>query len=72
MAQGEAGGLPRAGEALGACDRVARGGAAMAETAELREVLAEMMRRGRTSQELCEALQAADPDSFTLPSAGTD
>lgn len=44
----------------------------MAETAELREVLAEMMRRGRTSQELCEALQAADPDSFTLPSAGTD
>lgn len=42
--------------------------AAMAETAELREVLAEMMRRGRTSQELCEVLRAADPDSLTLPS----
>jgi hypothetical protein len=44
--------------------------AAMAETAELREVLAEMMRRGRKSQELCEVLRAADPDRLTLPRTG--
>ncbi len=44
--------------------------AAIAETAELREVLAEMMRRGRTSHELCEILRAADPERLTMPGNG--
>ncbi len=36
------------------------------EVEELRGVLAELIRRGSTSDELCKALLAADPDKLTL------
>ena len=36
------------------------------EVLELREVLAELIRRGSTSDELCKALLAADPDNLTF------
>ncbi len=36
------------------------------EVEELRGVLAELIRRGSTSDELCKALLAADPDKLTF------
>lgn len=36
------------------------------EVLELRRVLAELIRRGSTSDELCKALLAADPDNLTV------
>lgn len=37
------------------------------EVQELREVLAELIRRGKTTEELCEALLAADPEKLSFP-----
>jgi hypothetical protein len=36
------------------------------EVEELRATLAELIRRGSTSDELCKALLAADPDKLTF------
>ncbi|MBK7005535.1 MAG: hypothetical protein IPH37_10675 [Burkholderiales bacterium] len=36
------------------------------EVEELRGALAELIRRGSTSEELCKALLAADPDKLTI------
>ena len=36
------------------------------EVLELREVLAELIRRGSTTDELCKTLLAADPDKLTF------
>ena len=45
--------------------------AAMRETAELRAVLTEMMRRGRSAQELVAALLTGDTSRLSCPATAT-